>query len=159
MIQRIQSVYLFFAVISLAVMFFFPLASFIGGDKDQLILYVYKLLSEVPDSKPDVPSWFILPNLILAVLSLLISFAAIFLYKNRQLQIKMVRFTIVLLLAFIAVFFFYYVPAIEEISGVVTPEYDKVGATMPLIAFVFLILAYRGIQSDEKLIRSADRLR
>jgi peptidoglycan/LPS O-acetylase OafA/YrhL len=157
MIQRIQSVYLFLVVVSLGAMFFFPLASFIGGDKDQLIFYVYKLVSEVPDSSPDVPSWFVLPNLALTSLSLLISLTAIFMYKNRKLQIKMVRLVVILILGQIAAFFFYYATTLENASGIL-PEYE-VGAYMPLIAFVFLILAYRGIQSDEKLIRSSERLR
>jgi peptidoglycan/LPS O-acetylase OafA/YrhL len=157
MIQRIQSVYLFLVVISLGAMFYFPLASFIGGDKDQLILYVYKLVSEVPDSSPDLPSWFVLPNLILTSLSLLISLIAIFMYKNRKMQLKMVRFVVILILGQIAAFFFYYAVELENASGIL-PEYE-IGSYMPLVAFVFLILAYRGIMSDEKLIRSSERLR
>jgi hypothetical protein len=54
-------------------------------------------------------------------------------------------------------FFFYYVNVLEKASGGVT-QYE-IGSYMPLVAFVFYILSYRGIMSDEKLIRSADRLR
>jgi hypothetical protein len=157
MIQRIQSVYLFLVVISLGAMFFFPLASFIGGDKDQLVLYVYQLISEVPDSSPDVPSWFIFPNLILAAASVIISLISIFLFKNRKLQMMMVRLVIIFILILIGVFFFYYAVELENASGTVASY--EVGAYMPLIAFAFLLLAYRGILNDEKLIRSADRLR
>jgi len=157
MIQRIQSVYLFLAVVALGAMFFFPLASFIGGDKDQLILYIYQLVSEVPDSNPDVPSWFIFPNLILASLSLVLSFVSTFLFKNRKLQMNIVRIVIILVLILIGVFFFYYAVELEKISGIAA--HYEIGAYMPLIAFVFLILAYRGIMADEKFIRNTERLR
>lgn len=157
MIQRIQSVYLLLVVVSLGAMFFFPLASFIGGDKDQLILHIYQLVSEVPDSQPDVPIYFIYPNLVLASLSLIISLLSIFLFKNRKKQMIMVRLVVILILGLIGTFFFYYAVKLEEISGIAA-NYE-IGSYMPLIAFVFLVLAYRGIMNDEKLIRSADRLR
>ncbi|RLD43545.1 MAG: hypothetical protein DRI89_04490 [Bacteroidetes bacterium] len=157
MIQRIQSVYLFLVVVSLGAMFYFPLASFIGGDKDQLILYIYQLVSEVPDSSPAVPAWFIYPNLVLASLSFLLTLTSIFLFKNRKLQLTMVRFVIILILVLIAAFFFYYAVELEAASGIAA--HYEIGAYMPLIAFVFLILAYRGIMADEKLIRSSERLR
>ncbi|MCF6342457.1 MAG: DUF4293 domain-containing protein [Bacteroidales bacterium] len=157
MIQRIQSVYLLLAIVSLAAMFFFPLATFIGGDKDQLVLYIYQLLSEVPDSKPDVPFYFIYPNLLLAALSLLITFISVFMFKKRMLQLKMVRLVILLILVLIGVFFFYYAVELEKASGIAA-QYDF-GAYLPLAAFAFLLLAYRGIMSDEKLIRSSERLR
>ncbi|MCF6170319.1 MAG: DUF4293 domain-containing protein [Bacteroidales bacterium] len=157
MIQRIQSVYLLLAAIALAAMFFFPLAIFIGGDKDQLVLYIYQLLSKVPGSNPDVPSYFIYPNLVLAALSLFITFTSVFMFKNRMRQLKMVRLVIILILVLIATFFFYYVVELEKASGI-EAQYD-IGAYLPLIAFAFLLLAYRGIMNDEKLIRSSERLR
>lgn len=157
MIQRIQSVYLLLVVVSLAAMFFFPLASFIGGEKDQLVLFIYQLVSEVPDSQPDVPSYFIYPNLALVSLSIVISFVSIFLFKNRKRQMILVRLVLLLILGLIGAFFFYYAVTLEEISGIAA-NYE-IGSYMPLIAFVFLVLAYRGIMNDEKLIRSADRLR
>jgi peptidoglycan/LPS O-acetylase OafA/YrhL len=82
---------------------------------------------------------------------------AIFIYKNRRMQMKLVRGSVVLILIMIGIFFFYAVPLLEDASG--TLAVYEIGSYMPLIAFVFLILAYRGILSDEKLIRSADRLR
>jgi hypothetical protein len=72
MIQRIQSVYLLLAVLSLGAMFFFPLASFIGGDKDQLIYFVYELISKVPDSIPSVPFYFVYPILGITILTILL---------------------------------------------------------------------------------------
>ncbi len=158
MIQRIQTVYMLLAVIALLAMFYYPLASFIGGSNDQLVYYVYSVKSEIPGSSPEIPSYFIYPILSTSALSVFLSFVAILMFKNRRMQMKLVRGSIVLILIMIGVFFFYAAPLLEKASGVAYAEYE-IGSYMPLIAFVFLILAYRGIQADEKLIRSADRLR
>ena len=157
MIQRIQTVYLSLAVAALAAMFYFPLASFIGGPNDQLIYYMYSVVSKMPDSTTDLPVYFIYPIFGLAVLTIILSLTAIFLFKNRMGQLKLVRGGIILILIMIAVFFFYAAPLLEAASGTIA-EYE-IGSYMPVLAFVFLILAYRGIMADEKLIRSADRLR
>jgi hypothetical protein len=158
MIQRIQTVYLLLALVAILAMFYFPLASFIGGDVDQLVYYIYAVKSEIPDSNPEIPGYFTYPILVIAALTFLASFAAIFRFKNRRAQMQLVRVGIVMILVMIGVFFFYSAPLLEEASGVDYAEYE-IGSYMPLIAFVFLILAYRGIAADEKLIRSADRLR
>jgi predicted cation transporter len=156
MIQRKQTVFLLLAAIALGLLFYFPLATFIG-DKDSLVLYVYKLVSLVPDNAPDVPAYFLMPLLSLNVLMILLSVVIIFMFKNRMRQLNFVRINLILLMIMIAVFFFYDVSVLEEASGGVV-EYE-VGSYFPLIAFIFFILAYKGIMSDERLIRSADRLR
>jgi hypothetical protein len=157
MIQRIQSVYLLLAVLSLGAMFFFPLASFIGGDKDQLVYFVYELISKVPDSIPSVPFYFVYPILGITILTILLSLFAIVQFKNRGAQLKMIRGAILLILVMIGVFFFYCSPLLEEASGTLT-EYE-IGSYMPLVALMFLILANRGVIHDINLLRAADRLR
>ena len=156
MIQRKQTVFLLLSAIALGLLFYFPLATFIG-DKDSLILYVYKIVSLVPDHAPDVPTYFLMPLLSLNILMILLSVVTVFMFKNRLRQLNFVRINLILLLIMIAVFFFYDVNVLEEVSGGVV-QYET-GAYFPLIAFIFFILAYRGIMSDERLIRSADRLR
>jgi uncharacterized membrane protein YjjP (DUF1212 family) len=86
------------------------------------------------------------------------SLISIFFYNNRILQAKVVRMLVIFTLAQIAVLFFYSIPALEKISGNQV-EYNYVGIAMPLVAFLMLVLAVRGIMNDEKLVRSADRLR
>ena len=156
MIQRKQSIFLLLSAIALGLLFYFPLASFIG-DKDSLVLYIYKLISLVPDNTPSLPNYFILPALTMNMLLVMLTIVTVFLFKNRKLQLNIVRIILILLMIMIGGFFFYYVDVLENLSGGLT-DYD-IGAYMPLIAFVFYIFAYRGIMSDEKLIRSADRLR
>jgi len=65
---------------------------------------------------------------------------------------------VLFILTHIALIFFFSIPNLEKITG--NPvEYDYVGISMPLVAFLMLILAIKGILSDERLVRSADRLR
>ena len=156
MIQRKQTIFLLLAALSLGALFFFPLAQFIG-DIDSMVLYVYKLISLVPGQIPSFPAILVLLLAFLVVLMLLISLVSIFLFKNRKLQMFLVKAGVIINLVLIAGFFFYYVNELEKATGALV-SYEA-GTYLLLLPFVFFILAYRGILSDEKLIRSADRLR
>lgn len=156
MIQRKQSLFLLGAIAALIALFFFPLARFIG-DIDSLELYIYKLESLVPDQIPEFPAILILVLAFMAVLMLLIAIVSIFMFKNRKMQMFLVKTGIIINLVLIAGFFFYYVNELEIATGALVTY--EVGTYLMLVPFVFFILAYRGIVSDEKLIRSADRLR
>jgi len=157
MIQRIQSVYLFLAALLLGLTFIFPIAEFIG-DKDSLLLYVYKVVSLVPGSPNVYDIMFILPLLAIVSLAILFSVGTIFMYKNRSGQMKIIRFLMLLIAVMIAVIFLYYYEILETASGAI-PNFVQVGAFAPLLSFILLFLAYKGVMKDEKLIRSADRLR
>lgn len=80
--------------------------------------------------------------------------ADIFLFKNRLLQMKIALAAVVLIglgTAFGAYTFF-----TDSAAEMATPD---VGIALPILALVFAFLANRYIKSDEKLVRSADRLR
>jgi len=88
-----------------------------------------------------------------------LSVVCIFLYKNRVLQMKIVRLTILLNIVIIGLIFLVYAKIIET-NLLTSPDYlDEAGIYFTLISLVFLILANRSIMKDEKLVRSADRLR
>lgn len=157
MIQRIQSVYLLLAAIAMGAAFFFPLADAIGSI-DSLVLYTYKVESLVPDNIPNLPPYFMWPLLGLSALICVFSFLTIFLFKTRMRQMMLIRISVIMLVVLIALFFFYYSPEMELVSGGLV-MYRAPGAYLPIATLVFLILASRSIMSDEKLIRSADRLR
>ncbi|MFK5854649.1 MAG: DUF4293 domain-containing protein [Bacteroidota bacterium] len=170
MIQRKQSAFLFLASVILSITFFFPLATFIG-EADSLVLYVYKVISLVPDSVVPLSPYFVLPLFSLVSLVVVLSFITIFLFKNRKRQLILVRFMLLLLLVYIGVFFFFYVDILSNISGgianypngITIPSTDMEIPTIvfivPLASAILLFMASSGIISDEKLIRSADRLR
>lgn len=157
MIQRIQSVYLFLASLILSLTFFFPVAKFIG-EKDSLILYVFKVVSLVPDSINIYDLMFIMPLLAIVSLTILFSLVTIFMHKNRLGQIKIIRFLMLMIAVMIGVIFLYYYDILEATSGAV-PNFVQVGAFAPLVSLILLYLAYKGVMKDEKLIKSADRLR
>ncbi len=156
MIQRKQTIFLLLVIIASAVSFFFPLAEFIGV-KDSIVLYIQKAHSLVPDSPFNHSGYFSLPLLSATGFIILFSLIAIFLYKNRKSQLQIIKVCILVEIIMIGLFFFYYVSSLEKLTGG-TAEYET-AVFMPLISLVFLVLAYRGVLQDEKLIRSADRLR
>lgn len=156
MIQRKQTIFLLLSAIALGLLHYFPLASFIG-DKDSLIMYVFKVVSLVPEQTPALPEYFIFPLLAVNTMIILLTVLTILLFKNRRMQLNLLRFSLILLLLMIGSFFFYFVSILEKASGGIT--HYEIGSYMPLVAFIFYTFAYRGIMNDEKLVRSADRLR
>lgn len=145
MIQRLQTIFLILAGIAFVALFQFPFA--VSDISDTGFLADKDL--DVYDS----------PILIaLAGLGGLIAFVAVFLFKNRPLQIKLSYLTLLLgiLLLVVATVLFYNeaYPLFEksQING-------SIGLYMPFLSFVFGVLAARFISKDEKLVRSADRLR
>jgi len=80
--------------------------------------------------------------------------ASIFLFKNRPLQSKIAMVSI--LAVVIGVGFGLYLFFTARVPAGVTPD---VGLGLPLVAIIFGILAGKYIKADEKLVRSADRLR
>lgn len=156
MIQRKQTVFLLLAVIASVVLFFFPLAQFIG-EKDSIVLYVQKVFSLVPDTRLEYGLLFLLPLLVPNVFVILFSLITIFLFKNRKLQMKIIQLNMFLEVIMIALFFFYDVHVLQTAAGS-APDYN-IGAIIPPIVLILLFLAFQGVRSDEKLVRSADRLR
>jgi len=98
-------------------------------------------------------SWMIgLDAGIIAVLAAIV----IFLYKKRNLQIKIGYVMLMLLVLMYALYFLFdrqYLPFTEFLRHV------RFTFIFPFIAGVLIYLAIRGIRKDEKLVRSLDRLR
>lgn len=157
MLQRIQSVYLAVAVISLIVAFFSPVMSFINEGQIWLEVYINHFAD---NSSPSLGlnSMILLPVQILDVMVVIMAGAAIFLFKNRRLQMRLVRLSIVMLLVIIALIFFYYGNVLGK-ATLTTPDFNHTGVYLFLVALVMFILANRGIQKDEQLVKAADRLR
>lgn len=87
----------------------------------------------------------------------LLFIAAIFLFKNRPLQVKLASAG--LFVAGVGVGFGLY-EYFTDIEGVRTDAVvPDVGLAFPILIVVFGMLARRYINKDEQLVRSADRLR
>jgi glucan phosphoethanolaminetransferase (alkaline phosphatase superfamily) len=157
MIQRPQSIFLLLAAIALGTLFL-PSLSFTEID------YASESKPEALANTFHADGMFNIMDhitlLSLSALGGLISLIAIFTYSNRGRQKLLSRMAIVLtiLLASAAAFYFYVdYPVIDQISGLkLTPSF---GLVNPVLALIFLILAIRFINKDERLVRSMDRLR
>lgn len=139
MIQRIQTIYFLLASIASAIICFVPLGASVsmetGRQTNFLVYHNYFLLA-------------------LGVIPTLISLINIFLYKNRQLQIRLGRLNCMLIGILMGLLIFYL--AFNHTTKINLP---KPGLVFPLFALVFNILGLRGVVADEKLIESMDRLR
>ncbi len=155
MIQRVQSIWLLLAVITLICLAFLPLLTKTvnGGNYG---VYTSGIHTEI--KVEDVEQYgviFAIPTITFNIAAGLLCFAAIFFFKNRRLQkwiIVAANFTIILL----AILCFY---SARELPGGFSGTSLSAGTFLPLVAVVFCLLAIRGIRKDEQLLRSADRLR
>jgi len=98
----------------------------------------------------------LLPLLVIMLIICILSFAAIFLFKKRKIQLKLTVSVILLTILFIGLmlFYAYWTAGKYQLRPVI-----GFNTFIPLLILVFGILAYRGIRKDENLVRSNDRLR
>jgi hydrogenase/urease accessory protein HupE len=152
MFQRLQTVWLFLASIALTGLFFQPV--FTNGDNSHLWT-IYTTGFYV--SKHGVTqqlyqfTWPIVAN----VAAIIICCFNILLFKNRtiQLQLSIVAICVIAILIFLTYLFG------KEIPYGITGAHFGLGTYLPFFAILFLVLTIFGINKDERLIRSAERLR
>lgn len=155
MIQRKQTLFLLVAFIACVICLFVPVASVMPqGMGNPMSVHCLGISSE-EGIRFDASC---LPLFLLCSVSALISLATVFQFKNRKLQMNLCSINLlfnVLWYVDYAVIFFGLV-GLEKVSGDLTFHW---GAVMPLISFVFVLLARKGVSDDEKLVRAADRIR
>lgn len=147
MIQRIQSLYLLISTILSATLLALPFAEIA---KDGAV-YIFSAKGIVLDGVVKQSGLLVLIGIALIVLLHLVS---IFSYKSRPLQKKLVLFCMISLLGLFGLLFYYSNFSFESAKVVF-----QTGFTFPLIAIIIDYLAIRGINKDEALIRSIDRIR
>ena len=147
MIQRIQTVFLFLSAIFAGILFFAPIASF-GVGEEILNLSIFGVENHT--------NAFLL--LALAILMFVVPVVTIFMYKKRELQLKLSSLNVFLNALFCGLIFLFYVDNIQAKLSAETVVY-AFGTYIPLINMVLSILAMRWIKKDIELIKSIDRLR
>lgn len=157
MVQRIQSVFLLLVFLLGMVLFYSPVLSFTSYENSYVMnaYHTINLMDSTVVSK----------NIGIGAMQGLVALLAlvsVFLYKKRQLQIKLCKLNILLVAIQIAAIVLYIDVAKDTISP--TNPNDvligiKYGAIFPVFSLLFLYLAVRFIKKDEDLVRSADRLR
>jgi len=144
MIQRIQSFYLFVAaVISSGLIFLFALWENVA----KVEFYAMNFLEEFKIGFVIIP--------VLFLLSGLMSFLSILLYKKRLKQFILNRFNILINLILLGVLIYH----LLTLSGEAKVSEKGIGVMFPIFVIVLLVLANRAIKKDEDLVKSVDRLR
>ena len=133
MIQRIQSIYLLVAAIAMALVSF--------------KIPVWALNEELTFALDDTKMF------ILTFTAFMFSGLAIFLFKNRSLQMKLIRLSILMLM-------------VIGVRLAMLLGNDEFVFTLNIYciallvsSFIALIMAYKGVKKDDDLVRSVDRIR
>lgn len=156
MIQRIQTVFILLVAILGVVFSFVPILFFSHGDTE-FLMGAYKTINITTEAV-------LTKNMGVGVLQgivILLAVVIVMLYKNRALQMKLGKLTILLLALQIAAIVMYSdsaKTAINAIEGEVSTGF-QFGAIIPVLSLVLTYLAIRFIKKDDELVRSADRLR
>ena len=147
MIQRIQTVYILLSAILTGLLFSLPFAEIAYNDQ----LFLFDVRGIVRNDTVQENG---LPLGLLIGLILVLHIYTLFIYKKRILQIRILVFTIILMIGLFGLFYFftYYTFDDAQISF-------KMAVIFPLIAVILDYLAIRNIGKDEALIRSIDRIR
>lgn len=155
MIQRVQSVYLLLTTVLSVLFLNGNMLRFTDASGNVIGMTISGILKYHAGSASENPGG-LLPLVILVFLTAVISFLAVFLFRNRKLQVRItavalfLAFSVVLTAAVYAIF--------------VMRKFDaeilwSIKMALPVLMVIFLFLAYRGIRKDDELVKSYDRLR
>lgn len=145
MIQRKQSLWLLIAALLNACMLF-------------TALYKWHEMVNGVDTVKELRVNDHYPSMVIVLVITLLPLLAIFMYNNRKRQTMMTMVSIVGTMSFIGIMLSR-VTAVGKMTPPPAGATYWVGAVLPVISTLFLILAILGIRRDEKLVRSMDRLR
>ena len=135
--QRIQTLWLLLAGVAMTLTLFLPLALFSTDGSIGKGLITWDLF-------------------VLGALITMISFATIFLFKKRKIQMRLCVFSMLLAIGYIIDF------AVRawQFKAVLDADFSiKFALGLPFIALVLLYLAFRGVRKDEILVRISSRIR
>lgn len=164
MIQRKQTLFLLLAVVAIVLCLFLPIAGIApkGAMGSDGLLYN---LGVVGGSHGGVEfSSTCLPLFLLLAVAACLSLVNIFMYKNLDLQKNLCSVALMFSLlwyADYALMFFDIVPPVAEpqalgLSGKMSLKF---AACLPLVSMVLVWMAKKGVDSDIKLLKAADRIR
>ena len=131
MIQRIQSIYLFVAAISMILISF--------------KVPVYNLNETLFMAQDDTKMF------VLTIVGAIFALLALFMFKSRKFQMKLIRLTVLIqMIIGIRIFMLF-----NKFEVVLNNSYLFLTA----FTLIALIMAYRGVKKDDDLVRSVDRIR
>lgn len=155
MLQHIQSIYLLFAALIIFALFLFPVTHNVYVNGVPSAVKVTGIYQDVNGQQQQVTPFTTLAvtTAVIGILPLIL----IFLYQNRRRQ-TMLCYVVILV---IVGYSFWLSEAVKTATGITELKTDNIGIGMFLssLSIVLIILAAKSISKDEKLVRSADRLR
>ncbi|HEY9534914.1 MAG TPA: DUF4293 domain-containing protein [Mucilaginibacter sp.] len=155
MIQRVQTLYLLFAGLVIAGLFVFPLVHGVYVNGQPETITVTGVFKDV-NGQPAHTETFI-PLIIATVFVALLPLSVIFFYKNRRRQINLCYGLMLVIIAYS-----YWVS--QTVKNAIDGAYLNmsnygIGIILLSLSLLLIVIAQKSIQKDEKLVRSADRLR
>lgn len=158
MIQRIQSIFLLAVVACLLTATFSPIWQK-SNKKQDVELTFWEMTYKKNDKVKQNDSVVYLA--ILAFVGIGLAGLAIFQYKNRRQQILLGSINNLVLIAILALMVYWSQSVEKLIPEPRTSPYKfyQLGFFLPMVAVIFNILANVFIRRDDKLVRSADRMR
>lgn len=154
MIQRVQSIWLLLAALTLVCLFFFPLL-FKSVNNTEYLLYIDGHHQTVKEANGNGISTTPIGAMILNGITVLLCMVCIFQFKNRPMQKRLIMINMVLIIATAVLS----VLNASLFPGGISGASLHMGSALFVLALLFCMLAIRGIRKDEQLLRSADRLR
>lgn len=157
MIQRIQTLFLLGVVVLGVAFSFVPVLGFTAYDATYVMsAYKVVLSKEVTTVVSKNMGVGVLEGVIMIV-----SIIVMFLYKNRQLQMKLLKLNILLITLQVVALMMY----VDVAKSAIGPNENDVvigiemGTIIPVLSLLLTYLAIRFIKKDDELVRAADRLR
>lgn len=149
MIQRIQTIYLLLSVALMVAINWLPLTTF--GELD---FFTYGISTTAGECTLAITTY---PIAVTIIASSILALIAIFMYKKRMKQVKVVSISIFLDIMFYPIFGAYMWYTKDFLSDF---NYSlSVSLLIPVASIILKFLATKAIKADEKLVRSADRIR
>jgi len=155
MLQRIQSIYLLLASLSIFALFLFPFVHNIYVDGKTISIMVSGVFQDVNGQR--LHTQFFVALTAATALVGFIPLVTIFMYKNRKQQIALCYSAILVIIGLS----FWMAQAVKGVMGSTQIDTHNwgIGLLLSTISILFLVFALKAIQRDEKLVKSADRLR
>jgi hypothetical protein len=155
MLQRIQSVYLLLASLVIFALFLFPLVHNVYVDGVPSTIKVTGIYQDAEGAQTNTQSFIALiaATAVAGIMPLIL----IFLYKNRKQQMMLCYVYILVIFGYS----FWVAQTVKSFTGGadLTTNNFGIGALLSSVSIVLVLAAAKGIQRDEKLVKSADRLR
>ena len=155
MIQRIQSLYLTFIIILSLLLLSGGILKFADESGSDINLSSAGILTDPSQKIVDqiAPAW---PVTALLIMISFLSLVAVFMFRFRKIQILLTISVIILSAVLITAISWFGFTAIHNFRMTFSPG---INMTFPVLILIFAILGLKGIQKDDRLVRSYDRLR